>query len=371
MKVQPLWLFALLTFLPIALHAQDLDAHNSIFQVVPTPNHGINNMLFASSASSPTDIWAVGYTTMHFDGNHWKAFQAPGFSGIPFRGILDFSPTFAWAGGGFDSQGQVIDQWNGTKWERLQNTPFPASWDPWVMTISGTSPTDIWVTGQITVQPNQDINYFFEHWNGKSWGNLSYLSGSVAYFYSATQDAPNDAWVVGVQWVGYSELPLIIHYSGGNSWVVADLPLPQGIAYGIIYGVTALSPKDVWAVGVQNSGTPDNATNTTLVYHFDGNAWSIVPSPTTPGINLGGIVANSPKDLYAFGFDTPNNLGFDTLVLHWDGNGWTTIPSPNPDEHKYGWYDELWTGVVPSPGNIWIFGTQTEKTLALHTTKGD
>ena len=35
-------------------------AGQSIFKAVPTPNDNPNNGLFAVSASSPSDIWAVG-----------------------------------------------------------------------------------------------------------------------------------------------------------------------------------------------------------------------------------------------------------------------------------------------------------------------
>lgn len=47
-------------------------AGQSIFHVVPTPNNNMgDNDLFAASASSPSDIWAVGIDDqflMHFDG---------------------------------------------------------------------------------------------------------------------------------------------------------------------------------------------------------------------------------------------------------------------------------------------------------------
>src|SRR5690349_8801242 len=56
----------------------------SSFQVVPTPNgnHGArNNSLNAAASSSPSDIWAVGQTTIHFDGSQWTAFNAPMITG--------------------------------------------------------------------------------------------------------------------------------------------------------------------------------------------------------------------------------------------------------------------------------------------------
>ena len=53
----------------------------SVFEVVPTPNVNLNSELFAASASSPNDIWAVGQSTIHFDGTTWRAFPAPMIKG--------------------------------------------------------------------------------------------------------------------------------------------------------------------------------------------------------------------------------------------------------------------------------------------------
>ena len=85
-------------------------AGQSIFHVVPTPNlpgggaGGQNNDLFAVSASSPSDIWAVGQTVIHFDGATWTEFSAPHMNGgfaNQLDGVADISPTDAWAVGSF------------------------------------------------------------------------------------------------------------------------------------------------------------------------------------------------------------------------------------------------------------------------------
>src|ERR1700691_1710643 len=112
-------------------------AGQSIFHVVPTPNNNMgDNDLFAASASSPSDIWAVGESVIHFDGATWTAFPAPGIDGIPpseFNGVADISPTDAWAagnvsapvilGGGPNFQ-PVIEHWDGTQWSVFPSAPF-------------------------------------------------------------------------------------------------------------------------------------------------------------------------------------------------------------------------------------------------------
>jgi hypothetical protein len=88
------------------------------FQVVPTPNENVNSELFAASASSPNDIWAVGQSTIHFDGTKWTAFPAPMIKGDNnsfLQGVVAISPTLAWAAGnmtGGAHPGQLIEQWN-------------------------------------------------------------------------------------------------------------------------------------------------------------------------------------------------------------------------------------------------------------------
>ena len=63
------------------LPAQGQTPANSSFEVVATPNDNPNSELFAASASSPNDIWAVGQSTIHFDGTMWTAFPAPMIKG--------------------------------------------------------------------------------------------------------------------------------------------------------------------------------------------------------------------------------------------------------------------------------------------------
>src|ERR1700693_2593180 len=90
--------------LAVMFHGAPAEAQTgagSIFKVVPTPNgNKFNSSIFAASASSPTDIWGVGDSTMHFNGSKWTAFPAPlinGENSAFLQGVVDISPTEAWA----------------------------------------------------------------------------------------------------------------------------------------------------------------------------------------------------------------------------------------------------------------------------------
>src|ERR1700693_4443116 len=127
----------------------------SIFKVVPTPNENFNSDLFAASASSPNDIWAVGNSTIHFDGTKWTAFPAPLIKGdltADLQGVVNVSPTLAWAVGNITlgaNPGQIIEQWNGTKWSLFPNPTLPPNSQGDLFAMTSTSATDIWAVGNL------------------------------------------------------------------------------------------------------------------------------------------------------------------------------------------------------------------------------
>jgi hypothetical protein len=127
--------------------------------------------------------------------------------------------------------------------------------------------------------------------------------------------------------------------------------------------------------------SPKQAATLTLIEHFDGTSWTVVPSPNvgphsvSQNNTLLGITAVSATDIYAFGrVMAADGSGHQrTLVLHWNGTSWTIIPSPSPNKGNFR-SDLLFAGVAPAPGSVWLFGDQNvaphSDTLALHTTTG-
>lgn len=88
--------------------------------------------------------------------------------------------------------------------------------------------------------------------------------------------------------------------------------------------VAAVSASDVWAVGSHyESGVGDQ----TLVEHWDGSAWSVVPGANsgTSDNYLYGVAATSANDVWAVGQGEEG-----VLVEHWDGSAWSIVPSANP-----------------------------------------
>jgi hypothetical protein len=374
-------LFGLTVFLFQGSPAQGQTATGSILQLVATPNENSNSELLAASASSSNDIWAVGQSTIHFDGTTWTAFPAPMIKGDNksfLYGVVAISPSLAWAAGNVTDgahRGQVIEEWNGTKWRLFPRPRFRKQDRADVFAMTSSSANDVWAIGSlVNLRNGRRISPLFEHWNGTAWTATTGES-SNEFLFGASADAANDAWAVGFN--GSDSITTSAMHWDGTKWKRVATP-NVGEGTNKLNAVLALAPNDVWAVGSSTPVAPPNqAATVTLIEHFDGTSWAVVPSPNV-GPNsanqsnrLLGLTANSANDIWAFGsYFPPDGSGHQmTLLLHWDGYSWTIASSPNPAKDGFP-CDLFWAGVAPSPGDVWILGAVHGGTLATHMTTG-
>lgn len=139
-----------------------------------------------------------------------------------------------------------------------------------------------------------------------------------------------------------------------------------------LFGVTALAPNNAWAVGFYVKDFNQTRPELTLIEHWDGSSWQIVPSPNPGGSEnnnfLRGITAVSANDIWAYGTSIVISSDLSsTLVLHWDGTSWAVVPSPDPI-YKF-LNDGLNGGAVFPTGDLWLVGTETVfRSLALNAT---
>src|SRR5207253_765948 len=85
----------------------------------------------------------------------------------------------------------------------------------------------------------------------------------------------------------------------------------------VLTSVSGVSANDIWAVGYAGVG----GAIQTVTEHWDGKAWTIVPSPNPqPGVDnfLDGVAAVSANNVWAVG-DSGTSLHPGTVLLHWDG----------------------------------------------------
>jgi len=117
--------------------------------------------------------------------------------------------------------------------------------------------------------------------------------------------------------------------------------------------IAIVSSNDVWAVGVQSNGGTK-----TLIEHWNGTTWSVVPSPN-PGpsqgsTSLGSISAVTANNIWAAGSYHNQDTDLDqhrTLIMHWDGASWSIEPTPTPGKSA----DLADIAVLPT-GEGWAVG---------------
>jgi hypothetical protein len=202
-----------------------------------------------------------------------------------------------------------------------------------------------------------------------NWHIIASPNGSrqVNELHGVSALSENDVWAVGVSYNIERTLgsTLIEHWNGSH-WSVVPSPNPSS-SVNQLNAVAAVSPNDVWAVG-----TAPTPMNTVLILHWNGAAWSVMPNPTN-GIPLGNLAALaviSANDMWAVGSGFIGDESA-TATLHWNGTAWSVIPSPNVGPEV----DNSLAGVATvSSNDVWAVGTQQPtnltdpSTLILHWT---
>jgi hypothetical protein len=322
--------------------------NGSAWKQIPAPNPvatlGETMAEFVSvSFDAPNDGWAVGFQSLgtgvgvliaHWDGTRWSlspalnpavtvgSSQATGLANAAASAVAAISPRDVWV---------AVD--TGTVVATLFKEFRP----------SGTS--------------------FFEHWDGTTWSLVPVPDdGSGAHVVLAGLHAfsSDDVWAVGHgqdpasgESVGVSAL----HWDG-RSWSATDAAV--GDPHAVFESVSGSSPRDVWAVGTT---VDDNVSGLVpLIEHWDGASWSIVPaggaeSVASGGTRLYGVTAISPSDAWAVGEYAGHVAGEVRtaglyLLEHWDGHQWNLVDTPRTSVE-----DGLWAVSASDSANAWIAGS--------------
>src|SRR5262249_39614478 len=137
-----------------------------------------------------------------------------------------------------------------------------------------------------------------------------------------------DVWAVGASdAANYVRSTLVEHWNG-TAWSIVSSPNSGGYDY--LSSVAVVSSTDVWAVG--STAADDNSPSQTLVEHWNGTAWSVVSSsgPGTRNNYLAAVAPIAANDVWAVGsYENVINGPYRTLIEHWNGTAWSVVPSIN------------------------------------------
>jgi hypothetical protein len=223
--------------------------------------------VLSMSASSPTNVWAVGaiypkggsgQLTLHWNGKKWSVFPVPeGLGSVSTSG-----PDNAWAtasGGSPD-----LYHWNGKAWSADGTAPSGAG----LNSVTTDSPALAYAIGFLTPQSGGTRTVIMRY-NGTTWSTAKLGKGTTSVQAFSITMSGRSAWAVGAHYTASGNgLPVILHTTGGT-WTTQH---PPGGKSFTLNAICAESSKHVYAVGY------DHATGQTFFDAYNGHTWKSEPS---------------------------------------------------------------------------------------------
>ncbi|HEX9993030.1 MAG TPA: hypothetical protein VGB14_08905 [Acidimicrobiales bacterium] len=212
------------------------------------------------------------------------------------------------------------------------------------------SPSSGWAVGSRgrTLEGPTELDVLIQRWDGARWTTVTTeaVASSDEALTGVAALSATDAWAVGWQdRYGYNaDLPILLHWDGAT-WS----PVTGAMATGRLWSVAASGPDDVWALGTQ-------------LQHWDGRSWSVVPLADVAAAHAyTAVAASSPTDAWVVGSTFIGTYGSrgQTLVQHWDGSSWSVVPTATTD------LDDRLTAVGAAGGRAWAVGSSSGQALAM------
>ena len=275
----------------------------------------LNAVTVAPGSSGGAGVFAAGYYTTtnntkqtlveYFDGANWNLYNSPsvGLGSNTLSGISASSSSDVWAVGTYRSGGQdyaLAIHYNGSYFDYTTvNDNILGHFN----SVVDIEPNDVWAAGSVF---NGDANQpLLAHWNGSAWTVIDNpptydpfvnheIRGMVAF-------ASNNIWAVGSYNLTSSRTQtLILHYDG-TTWSIVSSPNATTTSNDL-NSISGGNPNDIWAVGSYRTAT--SPLRLTLAMHWNGTAWTIVSSPNASAASsvLAGVAYGGPNDVYAVGF---------------------------------------------------------------------
>jgi hypothetical protein len=256
-------------------------------------------------------------------------------------------------------------------WQVLRSvSPDPTEVDDsFFAGVSMASASEGWAVG--TFSNPQAVNQpLAEHWNGQAWRITAApplpKAGTSGVLNGVDEIGPANVWAAGVLSLTAGGARTLIDHFTGKSWAVVPSPNPftgPG-ADDELNAVGGTSASDLWAAGFDFDGV---SLAQGLFEHFNGTTWQAAPPLAAPGIpDFAAVSAVSPDDIWAVGTD---ETAIDsTLAAHWDGHTWQVVTTPCLDgteiilaEDGCQQSQNELTGVTATAANnVWASGFETE-----------
>jgi hypothetical protein len=294
---------------------------------------------------------STGYPLIeNWNGSRWQEESSPAtLGGGALRSLFSLGPRDIWAVGS-TADATLVEHWNGTS-GRTVAAPAPGNYANSLMSISGTSPDDLWAVGyQISREGTSDVgSSLIEHWDGSAWSVSSSPPADVQLL-SVVALTSRNAWAAG-----YSGQPgnqEVLDHWDGTRWT--QIAGPSG-NNDIINAMQPPAENLGWAAGEYALGGVANAQ----MFRWRSSSAKFVPVqtalPSSGNSALSSVARVSATDAWAAG---NTGSGPSSLIEHWDGSAWTIDSAGTVQGGAL-------TGVAITPGAIkvaWAVGFQSTAT---------
>jgi hypothetical protein len=259
-----------------------------------------------------------------WDGHRWSVVPTPGVKIFArLSGVSCTTPSFCMAVGWRTGQ-TLTERWNGVSWSIVPSANRPRWSDNLLDDVSCRTSKDCFAVGTYFGGYGQYTE--IQHWDGRHWsmvpspnvppvanpGNgllgISCTTGSACIAVGTTGTA---AGALAEQW-------------DGSRWNV--MPTAAGSRPGdVLRAVKCTSNTNCFAVGSTKAGQ-------SLVERWNGTTWTIMPSPNRSANNaLLAVKCVTVADCVAVGGQSLNAPSIGSrLIEHWNGAAWSIVPSAGP-----------------------------------------
>jgi len=214
-----------------------------------------------------------------------------------------------------------------TGWTQVPSPNFGNN-DNVLAGVSAAAANDVWAVGTFIPPTVGVLNTLGQHFDGTRWTAipLPNVGDEQNILQAVSMPGPGKAWAVGNFINGKFHQHTLIEHFDGAEWSVVP-SLNPGALQNILYGVAAITDTDVWAVGAFQD---EDGLWHTLAEHWDGSRWLLVDTVDagTHGNQFYAVKALASNNVYAIGQQANAKFPNQALIEHWDGISWTVVTSP-------------------------------------------
>lgn len=258
------------------------------------PDADTSNLMSVSS-TTPTDAWAVGYTT------------------TPVKNPHSYSHH------------QLVYRRTAAGWQRVTISTGTDAVFNVVFDVSVASPTNVWALARDYRACTQDLlHYDGAHWSVvQSNEDCGRSTGTDVGYGHVTAVGSSDAWAVGGSCATGTGCGGLATCFGSGCPAGSEL----SVASQSSFLTSAGAASDLWVFGEQDT----QAGFTPYAYHWDGATWQSDAPPQVGEVYraIHGAVVLPDGDVWTAGTLDTYSDGLRTLILHHSTSGWQLLGSPN------------------------------------------